>query len=395
MNDAPTSGFEAAIQAVLERVLDPAIAQRLERVYLGADKCVGGLRTIDLSVLEREDEESGPDLGLWEQVAPAVGQTLGYVSALIQTIQADFPETGGGGEDGIDISLDEESEIDPAEKAKAEESAFAVRAAGKLLQQQVAALGTGVRNPEVVASRWGLLNLLQAAIGRFYGAIGDMVYASAVAYGEVKRSEIVPYHGDLLKESLTLRRAAVDLTRVSGLYLDRLKAAVSSEMPPLLQQLERDLSSFSKTAAYRSLWAEDKQKFLGHRNKLRALAENPSDAETVRASVSEFAAFAQELIKVNARVILRDHDREVAASCVALLEQAEQARGAHPDEAALLVAQVLRDAWSLYGRDAELDGYLRQVKKRGAVSFTPELLAAEIQQVSTLVARVPMALFAM
>ena len=362
---------------------------------MAADKCVGGLRTIDLSVLEREDEESGPDLGLWEQVAPAVGQTLGFVSGLIQTIQADFPETGGGGEDGLDISLDEESEIDPAEKAKTEESAFAVRAAGKLLQQQVAALGTGVRNPEVVASRWGLLNLLQSAIGRFYGAIGDMVYASAVAFGEVRRSEIVPYHGDLLKESLTLRRAAVDLSRVSGLYLDRLKAAVSSEMPPLLLQLERDLASFSKTTAYKSLWAADKQKFLGHRAKLRAVAASPGDAEAVRSVVSEFAAFAHELISVNSRIILRDHDREVAAACAVLLEQAEQARGAHPDEAALLVAQVLRDAWSLYGRDAELDVYLRQVKKRGAVSFTPELLAAEIQQVSALVARVPQALFSM
>ena len=394
--ESAPAAFSAAIEAVLERVLDPSVAQRLERVYTAADRCIAGLRSIDLSALEHEEDDGGADLQLWEQVAPAVGQTLSFVSGLIQTIQADFPETGGGGEDGIDISMDDDADaIDPAEAAKAEEAAYAVRAAGKLLQQQVAALGMGVRNPDVVASRWGLLDLLQASIGRFYGAIGDMVFASAVAFGEVKRGEIVPYHADLLKESLTLRRAAVDLSRVSGLYLERLKGAVLSEMGPLVQKLEADLASFSKTNAYRSLWAKDKQAFLAHRAKLRAIAAEATDADAARAAVEAFAQFAGGLIGVNSRMILKDHDREIAAACAAKLEQAEIARGSRPKDAAMLVAEALREAWSLYGRDGELDTYLRQVKKRGSVSFTAATLAEEIAQASALIARVPVALFQM
>ena len=388
------AAFSAALEAVLERVLDPVVAGKLERVYTAADRCVAGLGTIDLSALEGDDEPEGADLGLWEKVAPAVGQTLGFVSTLIRTIQTDYPEQGGG-EDGIDISLDDGDEIDPVEKAKSEESAYAVRAAGKSLQQQVAALGMGVRNPEVVASRWELLGLLQSSIGRFYGAIGDMVYASAVAFGEVKRSEIVPYHAERLKESLTLRRAAVDLGRVSGLYLQKLKGAVLSEMGPMLGQFERDLASFSKTPAYRSLWAKDKQTFLGFRSRMHAQSQSVETAEALRQTVEDFTRFAEGLAEVNQRVLVKDHDREMAAECAAKLEQAGQVLPVDPKAAAALVAEVLRCAWSLYGRDPELDAYLRQVKKRGAVRFTTETLAAEIAQASALVARVPVALFQM
>lgn len=389
------AAFTAALDAVLERVLDPAVAQRLERVYTGADRCIAGLRGIDLSALEAESsEEGGADLGLFEQVAPAVGQTLSFVSALIQIIQTDFPENGPG-DDGLEINLDEENEIDPAEKAKTEEASFAIRAAAKLLQKQVAQLGMGVRNPEVVASRWGLLNLLQSAIGRFYGAIGDMVYASAVAFGEVKRADIVPFHKDMLNESLTMRRAAVDLGRVTLLYQEKLKAAVLSEMAPLLVQLENNLSAFAKTPAYKTLWAHDKERFLVFRSRFRALATGAPDAEGVRALMADFVAFTAGLINVNNRQILKDHDREVAAACAAKLEQAELMRAHQPSEAAGLVAEVLRDGWELYGRDPELDTYLRQVRKRGAVTFTPETLAEEIAQVTALVARVPIALFSM
>lgn len=391
---ASPAAFAAALAAVLDRVLDPRVAARLERVYAAADRCVAGLRSIDLTALEREEDDGGADLGLWEQVAPTVGQTLAHVSALMQTIDADFPEQGGG-EDGIDISMDEEAEIDPAETAKAEEAGFAVRAARKIIQQQVAQLGLGVRNPEIVASRWQLLNLLQASMGRFYGAIGDMVFASAVAFGEVKRAEIVPYHAEMLKESLTLRRAAVDLGRVSGLYLERLKTALLSEMPPLLEQLERNLASFGKTPAYRSLWARDKQQFLVHRNRLRALAASPTSADEIRAAAISFSTFVSSLTTVNQRELLKDHDREVAASCAMRLEQAEQLRQSAPGEAAQLLGEVLRDSWSLYGRDPELDAYLREVKKRGAVSFTAEALAGELSQATQLVARVPLALFSL
>jgi hypothetical protein len=390
---ASPAAFAAALAAVLDRVLDPRVAARLERVYGAADRCVAGLRSIDLTALEREEEDGAADLGLWEQVAPTVGQTLSHVSALIQTIDADFPDQGG--DDGIEISVDDDSEIDPAESAKAEEAAFAVRAARKVIQQQVGQLGMGVRNPDIVASRWQLLNLLQASMGRFYGAIGDMVFASAVAFGEVKRAEIVPYHAEMLRESLALRRAAVDLGRVSVLYKERLKTALLSDMPPLLEQLERNLASFSKTPAFRSLWARDKQQFLVHRNRLRTLAAGSQSADEIRAAGISFSDFVVSLAGVNQRVLLKDHDREVAASCAMRLEQAELQRQSAPEQAAQVLGEVLRDAWSLYGRDPELDAYLREVKKRGAASFTAEALAQEIAQATQLVARVPLALFAL
>jgi hypothetical protein len=367
------------------------LAAKLEFVYVAADKCIAKLRAIDSTDFESGEEE-GADLGLWEQVAPAVGQVFSSINELLGTIREQFPPVGASGlADALDDSLAEMGIGDRVDHNI--QAADSVRKAADLIQTQIGSWGQGLRSPDIVASRWRLLEHLQGGQGRFLQSIGDLVYQSALCLADVKRAEVVPYHGEILKESLALRRALVDLHRVALLYEDKLRQALAREMKPLLDQLERDLLSFSKTAPYRSLWARDKRNLVERRQHLRKMASDPDViADAVRKEVARFAAYVGTLSSVNGRVMLIEHDREVSARCAVKLEQAQNVRAQSAESAAQLLGEVLGLSWMLYGRDAELDAYLRRVKKRGAVAFTPEELATEIDLVNGLIARVPMAL---
>jgi hypothetical protein len=174
--------------------------------------------------------------------------------------------------------------------------------------------------------------------------------------------------------------------------VEKLKGALLSEMPPLLAQLEKDLASFSKTTAYKTLWAQDKREMMSHRASLRDVAQAAADAEQIRAAVLAFSGYTGKLGAVNERAILREHDLALATACAARLEEAELVRLTDVGAAAEELVAILRDAWSLYGRDAEFDTYLRKVKKRGNMTFTAETLAEEMEQVQRLISRVPLAL---
>lgn len=372
---SPPQPLVQAVGRVLAAVSDRALAARLEIVFSAADACVARLRAIDLSGFEIEDEE-GADLGMWNQLAPTIGQTLGYVNELGATVREHFPE----GQDTW------------PEGSREARCAALVRRHAVSLTGLMADFGKGVRNPEIVGSRWALLAHLQGAIGRFNALVGDLVHESASCFMEISRSEVVPHHVALVKESVALRRAMVDLARVAGMYLQKLKLVKQEEAPALLTQLESDLGQFAKTSAHRSLWAQDKRELLQHRALLRSLATQGAGLDAVRQEVSAFHAFVVRLGAVNGRALLVEHDRELAALCAMRLQDADTAQATQPARAAKLVTEVLRDSWSLYGREPEFDAFLRKVKKRGPVTFTAAQLKEEIETLARMVGRIPLAL---
>ena len=120
--------------------------------------------------------------------------------------------------------------------------------------------------------------------------------------------------------------------------------------------------------------------------------EPEADADAVRNAAIDFAEYTAKLGAVNERAILKDHDLELAGRCSAMLEEAQLLQLTDVGQAAEALVNILKESWALYGRDPEFDTFLRKVKKRGAVSFTAEALQQELETVTLLINRIPLAI---
>ncbi len=92
--------------------------------------------------------------------------------------------------------------------------------------------------------------------------------------------------------------------------------------------------------------------------------------------LEELDGLVRSLSAVNQRQVLIINDREVWAACGVRLERAMGLLDSDPANAARLLAEAAAIGQSLYGREANMDAFLRKARKAPLASLTgPELRA--------------------
>ena len=345
--DNPSPVLPPKLEEVLQGLPDATSAERLRRVYLAAAQAIARLSDMDLVKYETAQVDSSPDLSLWEEMAPVIRDTVMDVNGLLNVILQNFPPSTVAG----------------APRPE-REAASVLREAMRVMAQEITQLGEMMRNPAVVSDRWSLLAEIQRFRARFRDEIGNLVYDSASALAEVKRSEVVPGYEAEVKASVNVRAIVADLARLVAARLNKVREAEPEDVQWNAQQLQGELDAFGRTAAYRSLRAQDKRRIIEVRMEVSRLAlqTNTSKAELFEV-MQGLDIFVRELSAVNQRLLLIQHDREVWAACGVRLEQAMDLVGTEDALAAKALSEAATAAQALYGREPTLDVFLRKSRK--------------------------------
>jgi hypothetical protein len=107
--------------------------------------------------------------------------------------------------------------------------------------------------------------------------------------------------------------------------------------------------------------------------------------------MEQLDALMRSLAAVNQRQVLLTNDREVWAACGVRLERAMGAVDSDPAGAARLLAEAAAFGQSLYGREANLDAFLRKARKMTLATLTGQELRATLEQLQRLLAQLELA----
>ncbi len=352
--------------ALLELEPDAAFAGRLRAVCEAASRAIGKLGELDLGKHEEAPTASGAsaDLSLWEELAPVVGGTMGDVHALVTEISQHFP-----------------AGAPPADARQARVDQLLQDAAAKL-RADVGRFGMRVRDPSVVGERWSLLAELQTFRFEFRNLIGAMVFEVAQVLGECKRWEVEPGYEEALGAALVVRSTTADLRRLMRARIHKVGEAPPEQLTATAQQAEKELGAFGRTAAWRALRAQDKKEILDFRERLKAVLSRPAVTKLEVLEVLEpFVEFVDGFWAINNRQLLIEHDQEIQASVGVVLERAMNSLSYEQKLAAFNEAVGLGQ--SLYGRNADFDGFLRKLRK---TPLTEQTLPGEVDQFLALLA---------
>ncbi len=364
----PEVALSPKLEQLLAQLPDRSWAASLRKVYGAAAGAISRLADIDLLKYETGASEGAPDLSLWEEMAPVIRDTVMDVNALLLVIREEFaPHPPGGLGDAVAQSLERTSPSTSSQHPngrKVAEVESLLREAQVQLAQEISRLGERMRSPAVVSDRWNLLADLQSFRAKFRERIGSMIYATASAFGEVHRNEVVPLHQEELDSAVNLRSTVSDLARVIEARLRSIQEAETEDLQWNAQQLQKELDSFGRTPVYKVLRAQDKRVVIELRHRLAAtLLQSSASKKDLLEKVEPFAAFVNSLSHINRRELLINHDRELCAACGVKLEQALQLASTDPSTAAALLFEAAAAAQPLYGRDIELDAFLRRARK--------------------------------
>ncbi len=393
MSDVPP--LAPRLQELLRQIPDRAFAERLRKVYAAAAQAIHRLGDMDLVKYETTSVEGAPDLSLWEEMAPVIRDTVVDVNALLQVAREQFPALAPGGiADSLMQAIEEEAgPLPPSSihQRRQQEAEGVVQTLTGQLAQQITQLGERMRSPQVVSDRWNLLTDLQTFRTRFRELIGDLVFQSAAAFGEVHRGEVVPGHHEELQAAIGVRAAVADLGRLVAVRVREVQASLPEDVQWHAQHVERDLDAFGRTSAYRALRAQDKRVVIEFRHELgRLAADTGLQQRELLEAIAPFSEFVSSLQRVNSRELLVSHDREVWAAVSVRLEQAEGIAGSDVDGARVLLVEAVRAAQALYGRDGPLDAFLRKARKGGVAELEGDAVRQEVDKLRQLLASLPM-----
>jgi hypothetical protein len=347
-----TAQLSPQLEAVLDHVADPSFAARLRDVYRCAAKAIAGLSNLNLLKYEITETDAAPDLSLWEELAPVMRDTLMEVSDLLQMVREHFPE--------------QVEDSPPGEGSDAEE--YRKRDAERVLHEALQSMGydvvqlaQAIRNPSIVSDRWNLLAELQRFRSRFCEQIGNLVYETAGNFAEIHRREVVPGYEEAVKLAADGRGAVADLARTVAERMEEVRDGTSEDLAWSAEQLQTDVDAFGGTDAYRALRAQDKRAVIEFRQALGKLAQqSPHPRDELLALIQRFSKFTETLSQANFKDILIPHDREVWAECGVRIEHSLQLAPIDPEAATEILGRAIALAQGLYGRDPDLDTFLRK-----------------------------------
>lgn len=367
------------LEQILQALPDPAFAGRLRKVYSAASQAIARLSDMDLVKYETDSTESGADLSLWEEMAPVIRDTVMDVNALLNVIRQEFPAQPSG------VSPDAAARATP--EGRAQEAAASLHEAMMQMAQQITQLGEAMRNPSVVSDRWTLLAEIQRFRSAFREQVSNLVYASISAFADVARKEVVPGYEAEVKASMTVRAIVADLGRILSARLAKVRDAGPGELQTNAQQLQNELDAFGRTSAYKGLRAQDKRHIIELRGKVGPLAASPNPPQDELLTVMEaLDGLVRSLSAVNQRQVLITNDREVWAACGVRLERATALVDSDPVNAARLLSEAAAIGQSLYGRETNMDAFLRKARKSPLASLTGPELRATLENLQALLA---------
>jgi hypothetical protein len=213
-----------------------------------------------------------------------------------------------------------------------------------------------VRRPELMASRWALLEELQRLRAQFRRRVGDAVYLSAAAASSVRREDVVPGASQEVQRALLYRATAADLFRQVRNRLARRE----EPLPRLIAALAGDLSLFASMPAWRHVHAGPKRHFL----MVKAFLERPGvDRAGVDEAVEGLLATLADVSDELSREVLASHDLQVFADTAFRLEQARLHVSLGTGAAGWAFGAAVTLAEKLRGRSERIDAALRGIKR--------------------------------
>jgi len=373
----PQDALPQRLQTLLENLTHRELAGRLEHVYRAAAVAIDRLSHLSIVRYEPKtvEAEGGADLSLWETMAPAIGETVKDVNALVAVIRKVFPQQAKPAEDKgwqpPPASMDERL---------AQEAEAVLHASAERLARRVADLGQRVRLPEVVSDRWALMAELQSFRTDFRTQIGDLVYLTASAFADVQREQVVPGYQLQVSAAAAFRGALADLRRSLRSRLDRVGTAIAEELPTLARRLEETLIAFAALPASMTMKTRDKRQLIELRERLGALAKRADvKAEELKAAVEPFLQEAERMGTEVTQALLTVHDRAIWVASGARLEQATMHLFLNSPGAERVLREAVKAAEALYGRTPALDGFLRKVRAAPEESFTEPALRETLE----------------
>jgi len=357
---------EERLQAVAGR-FSPELCERVQQLLLAAAEAIFKLADLDLIRHESGAEaHTSHSIAVWEELAPVMAATVESTNALIVTAEEAFPpppETDAL--DNLDdafgpsagAAAEEETTESPGDE---QELAMLVQAVSTGLRGDVARLGERLRNPAVMADPWHLISDLLEFRGRLRAGIGELIFQVASRVGEDERAQVVPGYQADLESAVLVRAAATTLAFLFRGHNKRVGAAADDKTHAALGDALKDLASFARTRALAALRTADKRIFIESRAKLAALASNNAPARDVRQAVEGMAKYLDSLSVISRRENLRLHDRSALAGAGRMVEIAQDAARADDfSRARIQLSGAVGASWSLYGRDPQLDSWLR------------------------------------
>jgi len=388
---------DAAARDVEERLRDlagrfpPGLRERVNRLLFGAAQSILQLAEVDLVRFEAGSSTGSHTLVVWEELAPVMSETVESVNRLVAVAEEVFPPRAEPDLDaGLDAAFGPVSSDSVPERppSKEEEIAGMVSAVSMGLRRDVARLGERLRNPSVVSDTWNLISDLLEFRGRLRAGIGELIYQLASTVEEVERINVVPGYAMDLAQALLVRNASTNLAFLFRGHARRIAASPDDRLAAVLAEALRDVHTFTRTRALLALRTADKRIFLETREKLHALSlENPLRAREIKLTTENLARFLDSLSMVSRRENLRLHDRQHLAEASAAVEIAQQTTEASSVRAALVRAVAAASA--LYGKDAQLDAFLRAQRHFPAEWLADPETPAELKKLGNLLAAIP------
>ena len=353
------------LREVVDRCDDEALRPRVAILLDAAAEAIYLLQDLQLIPLDEPDALSSQSLAAWEELAPVMGQTVASVNRLLDAARQTFPPLHEHEDlDGLDDAFslgdgDLPPMVSPEPEGAEEEITSITQAVSGGLKGDLARLGERLRNPSVVADRWNLVSDLLEFRGRLRAGIGELIYQVASTTMEAERTEIVPGYADDLEAALLLRQAATNLAFLFRGHAKRFATTTEERVLAALTDATRDVSAFSRTRALPALRTADKRIFLETRTRLVKLAtsERPG-LRAARETVENLARFFDSLSVISRRENLRVHDRAQLAAVGRHLEAAQSAVQI-PETARHHLVSAVASCAPLYGKDIQLDAYLR------------------------------------
>jgi hypothetical protein len=396
--EVPSIADQAAL-AVEQRLVevvqgfDEALRGRVTLLLLLASEAIVKLADLDLVRYEADEEQGGHTLALWEELAPVMGTTVQHVNDVIDGVTAQFPAPAEpDGEEDLDAAFGP-GWITPAgdgeqPRGAEEQIASMVAAVCSGMRSDVTRLGDRLRNPTVMSDPWMLIQDLLEFRGRVRAAIGELIYQVCNFVAEVERQDVVPGYATEMESSLLVRQATSNLAFLFRGHAKRIAAAPEERILAVLQDAIKDVHAFSRTRALHHLRTSDKRIFLESRSTLYRFAKaSPMPLLAVRQAVENLARFLDSMSVVSRRENLRLYDRAQLARAGRHIEAA-QVNVATPEIARKELLEALKAASALYGRDAQLDAYLRAQRHFPADWLLDAELALEVARLHNVLAGV-------
>jgi hypothetical protein len=365
---------------------------RVTMLLLLASEAIIKLADLDLVRYETDEEQGGHTLALWEELAPVMGTTVQHVNDVIDGITAQFPVSAdGNGEVDVEAAFGPgwgNSAADGREASLEEQIAGLVAAVSSGMRRDVTRLGDRLRNPTVMSDPWMLIQDLLEFRGRVRAAIGELIYQVCIFVAEVEREQVIPGYRAEMENSLLVRQATSNLAFLFRGHAKRIAAAPEGRIVAVLQDALKDVHAFSRTRALHYLRTSDKRIFLESRATLHRLAKAaPIPVIGIRQGVENLARFLDSMSVVSRRENLRLYDRAQLARSGRHIENAEVHK-TNPEIARRELLEALKAASALYGRDPQLDAYLRAQRHFPADWLMDPALALEIARLRGVLAGV-------